>query len=204
MGDISAAVGTAVGIPIGVGVTIALIFWCILQHRYRKEAARDGDLEKIMAAEVAVSVYESFKLEMSSSSETSTINEKKSEEDLKPCQAKPAKNGYTPAYRRQLNANMGSMCKKPQGAAYVNVPVIFSGEKMNHGMVRDSSDRFMYPLTLTRKNTPSGRATPTTNSISNTINTNLREEDNLDDPYENEFTNYVANKREFIDSLRPN
>ncbi|CAI4065191.1 hypothetical protein N7582_002892 [Saccharomyces uvarum] len=204
MGNISVAVGTAVGIPIGVGITIALIFWCLLQRRYRKEEARDGDLEKIVAEEVAVSVYESYKLEMSSSSEASTINEKNTEQDLKPCEAKTAKNGYTPAYRRQLNASMGGLYTKSQGTAYINVPVIFSGEKMNHGMVRDTSDRFMYPLTLTRKNTPSGRATPTTNSTSNTIDTSVHEEDNLDDPYENEFTNYVANKKEFINSLRPN
>lgn len=77
MSTVSVAVGTAVGIPIAIGVTIALAFWCILQRRYRKEEARDADLEKLVGEEVAVSVYESFKAEISSSSEASFLDEGK-------------------------------------------------------------------------------------------------------------------------------
>ena len=54
MGNVSVAVGTAVGIPIAVGVIIALIFWCKLQRRYKKEEIRDADLEKMVMEEVAV------------------------------------------------------------------------------------------------------------------------------------------------------
>lgn len=60
MGNASVAVGTAVGIPIAVGVIIALIFWCKLQRRYKKEEIRNADLEKMVMEEVAVSVYDGF------------------------------------------------------------------------------------------------------------------------------------------------
>ena len=203
MGNASVAVGTAVGIPIAVGVIIALIFWCKLQRRYKKEEIRDADLEKMVMEEVAVSVYDGFKTEVNSSSEASTINEKEANQDLKPCQEKTAKAGYTPAYRRQLNASMGTLRPKKQSTAYINVPVIFSGEKVNYGMVRDPSYSFMYPLTLSRKETSSLRSASTSNLSSSTENTALHEEIKLDDPYENDFTNYTVNKREFIDSLRP-
>ncbi|CAI4039611.1 hypothetical protein SMKI_09G0170 [Saccharomyces mikatae IFO 1815] len=203
MSTVSVAVGTAVGIPIAIGVTIALAFWCILQRRYRKEEARDADLEKLVGEEVAVSVYESFKAEISSSSEASSMKEKKAERDLKPGNEIITKAGYTPAYRRKLNSSMGILHPKSGRTAYINVPIIFSGEKMDYGLVRDPSDSFMYPLTLTRKKTSSVRSASMTDLSSSTRNTSLLEETKLDDPYENEFTNYIANKREFINSLRP-
>lgn len=203
MSNVSVAVGTAVGIPIAVGIIIGLIFWCILQRRYKKEEARDADLEKLVMEEVAVSVYDGFKAEISSSSEGSTINEKKESQDFKPCVEKTARAGYTPAYRRQLNASMGILHPKKQSTAYINVPIIFSGEKVNYGMVRDPSDSFMYPLTLMRKETGTLRSASTSNLSSSTNDTGLHEEIKLDDPYENDFTNYTVNKREFIESLRP-
>lgn len=77
MGNVSVAVGTAVGIPIAVGVIIALIFWCKLQRRYKKEEIRDADLEKMVMEEVAVSVYDGFKAEINSSSEASFHDKRK-------------------------------------------------------------------------------------------------------------------------------
>ncbi|QHS73865.1 Aim20p [Saccharomyces paradoxus] len=203
MSNVSVAVGTAVGIPIAVGIIVGLIFWCILQRRYKKEEARDADLEKLVMEEVAVSVYDGFKAEISSSSEDSTINEKKESQDLKPCVEKTARAGYTPAYRRQLNASMGILHPKKQSTTYINVPIIFSGEKVNYGMVRDPSDSFMYPLTLMRKETGTLRSASISNLSSSTNETDLHEEIKLDDPYENDFTNYTVNKREFIERLRP-
>ncbi|CAI4945231.1 ANM_HP_G0033130.mRNA.1.CDS.1 [Saccharomyces cerevisiae] len=129
MGNASVAVGTAVGIPIAVGVIIALIFWCELQRRYKKEEIRDADLEKMVMEEVAVSVYDGFKAEINSSSEASTINEKEANQDLKPCQEKTAKAGYTPAYRRQLNASMGTLRPKKAEHCIYQCPRHFQRRK---------------------------------------------------------------------------
>lgn len=154
MNDVSVAVGTAVGIPIGAGLVIGIIFRCMLQRRHRKEEAQDADLENLVMEDIAVSVYESFKVEISSSSDASTINGNEAEY-LETCKEKSAKMGLTPACRPQLDTNMGMLHTENKGTTYINVPILFSGEKMNYGKVRDPAESFMYPLTLMRKKTSS-------------------------------------------------
>ena len=46
MGDVSTAVGCAVGIPIGVAVIILFLFWVRLQRRFQKEQVDDEELER--------------------------------------------------------------------------------------------------------------------------------------------------------------
>ena len=46
MGDVSTAVGCAVGIPIGVAVLVLFLFWVRLQRRFQKERADDEELER--------------------------------------------------------------------------------------------------------------------------------------------------------------
>lgn len=48
MPTISTAVGCAVGIPIGLGVLIALCFWVRLQKRYKREEKEDKELENVL------------------------------------------------------------------------------------------------------------------------------------------------------------
>lgn len=48
MGTVSTAVGCAVGIPIGLGVLVAAIFWTRLQRRYKREAEQDKELEEVI------------------------------------------------------------------------------------------------------------------------------------------------------------
>lgn len=48
MGTVSIAVGCAVGIPIGLGVLIALFCWARLQRRYKREEEEDKELENVI------------------------------------------------------------------------------------------------------------------------------------------------------------
>lgn len=48
MAPISTAVGCAVGIPIGLGIVVALFFWARLQRRFKKEEEQDKELENVL------------------------------------------------------------------------------------------------------------------------------------------------------------
>lgn len=48
MGTVSIAVGCAVGIPIGLGVLIAICFWVRLQRRFKREEEEDKELENVI------------------------------------------------------------------------------------------------------------------------------------------------------------
>ncbi|QLL31858.1 hypothetical protein HG536_0C00250 [Torulaspora globosa] len=48
MAPISTAVGCAVGIPIGLGVLVALFFWARMQRRLKKEEEEDKELQNVL------------------------------------------------------------------------------------------------------------------------------------------------------------
>ncbi|QLQ82266.1 hypothetical protein HG537_0H00280 [Torulaspora globosa] len=48
MATISIAVGCAVGIPIGLGLVVALFFWARMQRRLRKEEEEDKELQNVL------------------------------------------------------------------------------------------------------------------------------------------------------------
>ncbi|QLG74105.1 hypothetical protein HG535_0F06170 [Zygotorulaspora mrakii] len=48
MGSVSTAVGCAVGIPIGLGLLVALFFWWRLQRRFKREDKEDAELEQVI------------------------------------------------------------------------------------------------------------------------------------------------------------
>ncbi|CCF57860.1 hypothetical protein KAFR_0D02130 [Kazachstania africana CBS 2517] len=108
MGNVSRAVGCAVGIPCGVGVILALILWARLQRRFRKEEIKDKDLENEIYNEDSlininnINTWKVDYLETTNktsnsvdSSEDSVSDEKKGVENI-------AMSSYVPAYRKNI------------------------------------------------------------------------------------------------------
>ncbi|CAI4597326.1 AAC_HP2_G0034150.mRNA.1.CDS.1 [Saccharomyces cerevisiae] len=120
----SVAVGCAVGIPVGVGVIIAVCFWFNLQKRYKREEQDDRELERAIYDESGFVSFDNFgplrdskdeaalaSSELknpdhtSGSSEGSAHPEEKdgkSRDQEKPLGKKNSKY-YVPAYRRKIN-----------------------------------------------------------------------------------------------------
>lgn len=63
MATISTAVGCAVGIPIGLGVVVALFFWARMQRRLKREEEEDKELQNVLQdnASIAFGNLESLK-----------------------------------------------------------------------------------------------------------------------------------------------
>ena len=56
----SVAVGCAVGIPVGVGIIIAVCFWFNLQKRYKREEQDDRELERAIYDESGFVSFDNF------------------------------------------------------------------------------------------------------------------------------------------------
>ncbi|CAI4045636.1 hypothetical protein N7582_003626 [Saccharomyces uvarum] len=122
----SIAVGCAVGIPVGVGIIVAVVFWFNLQKRYKEEEKNDKELERAIYDESGFVSFDNFgplrdskddagltSAELknpdhtSGSSEGSAHpeekNDGKSQEREHPLGKKNSKY-YVPAYRRKINS----------------------------------------------------------------------------------------------------
>lgn len=105
-------VGCAVGIPIGVGIIVALLFWFNLHLRVKREDREDLQLQEEINAELDFDNYENLydggrmmkndnnqdylddSTDPSTSRETSQANQEKRQ---------VSSSGYIPAYRRKIN-----------------------------------------------------------------------------------------------------
>ncbi|CAI4045427.1 Skg1p SKDI_11G3090 [Saccharomyces kudriavzevii IFO 1802] len=120
------AVGCAVGIPVGVGIIVAVFFWFNLQKRYKEEEKNDKELERAIYDESGFVSFDNFgplrdskdeealtgaELKnpdhTSGSSEGSAHPEEKgdgkSQDQGHPSLGKKNSKYYVPAYRRRIN-----------------------------------------------------------------------------------------------------
>ncbi|CAR26724.1 ZYRO0B16632p [Zygosaccharomyces rouxii] len=120
MGDVSIAVGCAVGLPVGLSFLLAIVFWIRMQRRYKKEDARDCELENIIRDESGFISFDNLGTWQETqqekkdvyvndeSVESSGIQGSSSSEQLQQPnethQNKHQSKHYMPAYRRNLNA----------------------------------------------------------------------------------------------------
>ncbi|GCF01326.1 suppressor of lethality of KEX2 GAS1 double null mutant protein 1 [Zygosaccharomyces mellis] len=120
MGHVSVAVGCAVGIPVGLSVLIALVFWIRMQRRYKKEDVRDRELEDVIRDESGFISFDNLETWQDTQQEKKDfyVNDESvdssgnhvsssSEQLQQPDEThynKHQSRHYVPAYRRNLNA----------------------------------------------------------------------------------------------------
>lgn len=146
MGHTQTAVGCAVGIPIGVGIVIAAIFWLRLQRRFKKEMEDDKELEHAIYDEsgfINFDNFDSLKQEHPGTNVTdlelhpTTSNTN----DPTPPQRKGHGNAYVPAYRKKIN----SMQVRATRMSSFNNPSdsnnsLFNGRNPNNSSVTSMSE----------------------------------------------------------------
>ena len=120
----SVAVGCAVGIPVGVGIIIAVVFWFNLQKRYKKEEQDDQELERAIYDESGFVSFDNFgplrdskdetgltSAELKNPDHTSGSSEGSAQPEEKDGKLRDHENPlgkrdskyYVPAYRRKIN-----------------------------------------------------------------------------------------------------
>ncbi|SMN22310.1 similar to Saccharomyces cerevisiae YIL158W AIM20 Putative protein of unknown function [Maudiozyma saulgeensis] len=112
MGRTQVAVGCAVGIPIGVGIIISLIFWVRLQRRFKKEMEDDKELEHAIYDEsgfISFDNFDSLKHEQINESQrdlsrTSDTTNTTDQESITHPRRNQNSNVYIPAYRKRINS----------------------------------------------------------------------------------------------------
>lgn len=114
MGHTQTAVGCAVGIPIGVGIIIAAIFWVRLQRRFKKEMEDDKELEHAIYDEsgfINFDNFDSLKQDHPGTTMTDLELHPTTSNDNNGNPAPPTRsqrkghaNAYVPAYRKRINS----------------------------------------------------------------------------------------------------
>lgn len=120
----SVAVGCAVGIPVGVGIIIAVCFWFNLQKRYKREEQDDRELERAIYDESGFVSFDNFgplrdskdeaaltSAELKNPDHTSGSSEGSAHPEEKDGKSRDQENSsgkkhnkyYVPAYRRKIN-----------------------------------------------------------------------------------------------------
>ncbi|SCW02171.1 LAFE_0F00540g1_1 [Lachancea fermentati] len=117
---VSVAVGCAVGIPCGVAIVVALLFWYRMQRRFKKEREEDNEsmnddgeisfnnlvLTQRRGAEKEPDV--NHVVAGSGSSEDTTNQEEKIVDNTRGGEVQRSRSKYTPAYRKKLNSSLST------------------------------------------------------------------------------------------------
>ncbi|KAG0668791.1 suppressor of lethality of KEX2 GAS1 double null mutant protein 1 [Maudiozyma exigua] len=147
MGRTQVAVGCAVGIPIGVGIIIAAIFWLRLQRRFKKEMEDDKELEHAIYDESGFISFDNFdslkqdqvhetQNDLSRASDNTTITTTNDENAITHPRRNHNSNVYIPAYRKKINS---MHVRNTRMNSYNNVSETNSSEFGNPQNIHNSS-----------------------------------------------------------------
>mgnify|MGYP003365681130 CR=1 FL=1 len=145
MGHTQVAVGCAVGIPIGVGIIIAAIFWLRLQRRFKKEMEDDKELEHAIYDESGFISFDNFdSLKQDKIRETTNDISRTNDTTITTTDQSsithPRRNHnsnvYIPAYRKKINS---MHVKNTRMNSFNNVSETNSSEFGNQQNIHNSS-----------------------------------------------------------------
>ncbi|CAG61852.1 uncharacterized protein GVI51_L02343 [Nakaseomyces glabratus] len=139
-GTVSTAVGCAVGIPVGVGVIVACLFWIRMQRRLKEEDIIDQELNRAVYDEsgfVSFNNIDTLKAEPNGHPSSEDTNEVMHSSDIddngddddedhnarrnNTYAAQDKNNGkYVPAYRRQINKHNSILQQQRKSRNLVN------------------------------------------------------------------------------------
>ena len=147
MGHTQVAVGCAVGIPIGVGIIIAAIFWLRLQRRFKKEMEDDKELEHAIYDESGFISFDNFdslkqdnvretQNELSRTTDNNTTVTTTDQSTITHPRRNNNSNVYIPAYRKKINS---MHTKNTRMNSFNNVSEANSSEFGNQQNIQNSS-----------------------------------------------------------------
>lgn len=125
-GDVSTAVGCAVGIPVGVGVIVACLFWIRMQRRLKQEDVLDQELNRAVYDESGFVSFDNLDtMKVKSDGAREGADELAQSSDLEESGARPedlerddkqrSSRYYVPAYKRKMNHHKSMIQREQRG-----------------------------------------------------------------------------------------